>query len=490
MCILSNIDDLTSREVRRSGIFALNFLFMAFALVCAPCRAGAQAPGNVVVEAPNPSSEQQPTQLVQPLGPGQAAPPVTITLKDALDRAQKMDPTLAAANADAKSAHEDILQARNSLLPGFTATSQYLNTQGNGVTPDGRFVTNDGIHVYRDWAVLHQDLSPAGLMLTGLNRTKAAEALARAKAEIARRGLTVTVTKSYYALVVAQRKYGTMQAALDEAKKFLDISTSLERLGQAPHSDTVKSQIQYEQAEAAFDDARLAMEDARLDLAVLLFPTLNENFTVVDDLDAAQPLPMFSEVEAMASRDNPDLRVALETQRESDLDVRLAKTAFLPTLTVEADFGIEANAFALHSVQSAFPEDGKLPNLGYFLTVALNVPVWDWGTLRGKVHQAEYKQQVSRVQLSQTQRQVLSNLYSFYNEAAVARSSVDKLRQAADLATESLRLVTLRYQGGIATILDVVDAQTTLTQARNAYDDALVRYRTALASLQTVTGNF
>ncbi len=97
------------------------------------------------------ATEQPRTQLVQPLGPGQTSAPVVITLKDALEHAQKVDPSLAAAGADAKSAHEDSLQARNALLPNFAATSQYLNTQGNGATPDGRFVTNDGVHVYRDW---------------------------------------------------------------------------------------------------------------------------------------------------------------------------------------------------------------------------------------------------------------------------------------------------------------------------------------------------
>ena len=55
---------------------------------------------------------------------------------------------------------------------------------------------------------------------------------------------------------------------------------------------------------------------------------------------------------------------------------------------------------------------------------------------------------------------------------------------------ESLRLIILRYQGGSGTVLDVVDAQNTLTTASNSYDDAQVRYRMALANLQTMTGSF
>ena len=64
------------------------------------------------------------------------------------------------------------------------------------------------------------------------------------------------------------------------------------------------------------------------------------------------------------------------------------------------------------------------------------------------------------------------------------------LRQSFDLASESLRLTTLKYQGGEATVLEVVDAQNTLTDARNAFDEGEARYKVALANLQTVTGTF
>jgi outer membrane protein TolC len=94
------------------------------------------------------------------------------------------------------------------------------------------------------------------------------------------------------------------------------------------------------------------------------------------------------------------------------------------------------------------------------------------------------------VELSATQRTIMRNLQGFYQEAQTAREQVDSLRRSVDLASESLRLNGLRYQAGEATILELVDAQTTLTQARNAYDDGQVRYRLAVANLQTLTGAF
>ena len=102
--------------------------------------------------------------------------------------AHKNDVQFLAAAGDAKSAHEDRLQSRNALLPSISDSTQFLGTQGNGKTPEGRFVTNDGVHVYREWAVVHEDLTPGNYMLTGYHRAEAAEAIAKAKLEIAQRG--------------------------------------------------------------------------------------------------------------------------------------------------------------------------------------------------------------------------------------------------------------------------------------------------------------
>ena len=474
-----------SHSFATMGRFSLLALGLAVAVIFSISRAAAQD------ATPAPSGESN-VQLLQPSGPGQAAAPVTVTLQDAMERARKLDPTFLGAASDARSAREDRLQARNGMLPTITGTSQYLNTQGNRITPDGRYVTNDGIHVYRDWAIAHQDLSPGILVGTAYTRAKAAEAIANAKAEIARRGLAVTITKNYYALVVAQRKYATAQAGLDQAKHFMDITQDLEHQGQAPHSDALKAEIQYRIQKQAFDEAKFSMEDTRLGLAVILFPDFTENFTVVDDLDSAPALPPFPEIQEMAEKQNPDMRVAIETAREANLDVKAAQFAFLPTLTIDTDYGIEANCFGLHCSQSAFKvaDTGLLPSLGYFLTATLNVPVWDWGTLRSKLHQAEYKQQSAKAALSLAKRTDVSELYATYDEAIIARSGLEESRTTAELATESLRLTNLRYSGGAAPASDVVDAETALVTARNAYADAQVRYRMLLANLQTFTGSF
>jgi outer membrane protein TolC len=383
-----------------------------------------------------------------------------------------------------------MIQARAAVYPTVGARSEYLNTQGNGKLPSGRYVTNDGVHVYREWATFHQDLSPGTFAGTGVQRALALEAIARARAEIARRGLVVTVTKVYYGLVTAQRKYASAQLALEQARRVLTITQDLERGGEVAHSDVMKAQIQLNAQDQALREATLVMDLTRLDLAVLISPDFNQGFEVVDDLHLASALPAFTEIQSLAGRQNPDLQVAMENLRGASTDVTIARHAFLPTVGVDLVWGIEANQVGWHTIVAAAPQLGPLPSAGYFLTASLTLTIWDWGTRKSKLQQAVMRREQAGFELTAAQRQLLRNLAAYYEEAQTARSELDLLRQTADLAAESLRLNTQRYQAGEATVLELVDAQTTLNQSRNAYDDGLMRYRMALANLQTITGSF
>ena len=155
---------------------------------------------------------------------------------------------------------------------------------------------------------------------------------------------------------------------------------------------------------------------------------------------------------------------------------------FLPSLSIDYFYGIDANQFATRT-------DG-VRNLGYSTVASLQIPIFSWGSDRSKLKQAELRRDQSRVELSSAQRKLISHLQQFYNEAEISRSEMESLASSAELAAESMRLTTLRYQAGESTVLEVVDAQNTLTQARNAYDDGQARFRVAMANLQTLTGTF
>ena len=413
--------------------------------------------------------------------------PLTLTLQDALQRAKTVNPEFRNAVTEAGLAREDRVQRRAALLPNVNYNNSFIYTQGDNTrsnTP--AYIANNGVHEYLSQGNVHQELSLA--TYGDYRKSAAAEAQAKAKAEIAARGLVVTVVKTYYGFVIAQRNYGTQQLAAEEARNFLNISQKLEKGGEVAHSDVIKAQIQFEQRQRDLQEARLEMDKSRLELSVLVFADFNQNFTAVDDLQMPQALPSFPEAQTMAARENPDLRAALAGLQAANHERTAAWGAILPSGSIDYFYGIDATHFVTRQFD---PVSGLIiNNLGSSVVASVQIPVWSWGANRSKLKQANLRRDQARVELSATQRELLSNLRAFYQEAETSRSELESLKQSAELASESLRLTTLRYQSGESTVLEVVDAQNTLIQARTAYADGQARYRIAIATLQTVTGSF
>ena len=413
--------------------------------------------------------------------------PLVLTLQDALARARANEPLYRAAITQYGVAKQQTVQARAGLLPNINYNSEFLYTEGNG-TATGRFIASNGVHEYLNQADVHQSLSLE--TAAAFRLAHAQEALAKARSEIAARGLVVAVTQAYYGMVVAQRKYATAQRATAEAAHFADITAKLERGGEVAHSDTIKAQLQSQQQQRALQDAQLEMERSRLELAVLVFPNFNENFSTVDDLQNVAPLPTFEEVEALASKENPQLRAALAAVRAANQEVAVAWNSFLPSLSLDYFYGIDANNFAVNGFDRTVSPARSVRNLGYAATATLQIPVWNWGASRSKVKSASLQRDQAQTELSFAQRKMVADLKAFFGEAQTARSELESLQHSAELAAESLRLTNLRYQAGEATALEVVDAQNTLTLAQNALGDGQLRFRTAIATLQTLTGQF
>jgi outer membrane protein TolC len=407
--------------------------------------------------------------------------PLRLTFEDAMERARANSPQILSANLAALMAREDTVQAKAALLPNVSSFNQFIYTEASG-TPSGAFVSNDGVHVYNNQAIVHGDILDLSKR-ADYRKAQLAEAVARAKAEIAARGLVATVTESYYGMVSAMRKYANAQQSRREAEQFLDITRKQERGGEVAHSDSVKAEIEVLDRQRDTQEAQLALDKARIGLAVLVFPDFRQDFTVVDDLDTLRPLPVFSEIQGLAGEKSPDIRAALATVEQQKWEIKSSRASLLPSLSADYFFGLNANQFAINN-----PEGYR--NLASVFQAQLNIPIWTWGAARSRVKQSELRLQQAKNDLSLTYRQLLANLNSFYLEAVAANSQVASLRHSLELSAESLKLTLLRYEAGEVSVLEVVDAQTTLAEARNEYDDGMVRYRVALASLQTLTGAF
>src|SRR4051812_4738410 len=409
--------------------------------------------------------------------------PVVITLQDALQRARNLDPTYRTLLTAAGLAREDHVQARAALLPSVTENTEYLYTQGNG-TSTPRYIANNAVHEYVSQGNVHQVIS--GAQFADFNRTSVAAAAARANAEVAARGLVATVVTVYYAEVVARRKYANAQLAADETRRFFELTQKLEQGGEVAHADVIKAQLTANEAQRILREAQLEMGRSHLELAVLVFPNFNQNFSTVDDLHLSPPLPPVQEIEQQARTKNPQLYAAMQSLRAAGFEVLAAKAAYLPSLTLDYFYGIDASHFATYTNTP----DGRIRNLGYSANATLNIPIWNWGATHSKVRQSELRREQAQIELSAAQRKLLADLKTLYAEADAAKMQLDLLQQSAELAAQGVRLTNLRYQAGEATALEVVDAQNSLVQARDNYDDGEARYRLAIANLQTVTGVF
>ena len=447
----------------------------------------------VALAIPGISIAQTSVQADQQLAATPSTPQNVITLQEAIKRAQASEPNYANSLAAARVAGLDKSIARAGLLPSVRFNGQGLYVQPNGLREVGgegvvntnpKFVSADARpREYVAQGVVEESIGLGPI--AALRSANAADAIAKAELEIARRGLISAVTGLYYGVASSDRKLSIAQQAAQEAADFTKLTSQREQAREAAHADTIKAQLQQQQRDRELSDAKLNADKARLELGVLLFSDPRTPYSVsVSDTPVA--LASREDINQLASKNNAELKSALATLNASSAEVLTAQAAYLPTIGLNYTYGIDANEFAARGPLT--PEGIRTHNLGYSAAVTVNLPVWDWLATEHKIKQSEIRRDAAKIALTATQRRTIAQLDESYAEAQAARAQLASLDESVATAAESLRLTKLRYTGGEATVLEVVDAQSAYITAQNAREDGRVRYQTALAQLQTLTG--
>jgi outer membrane protein len=464
-------------NLHRKLHFGLIVLLLGSAVLAAEVCAGQQPDA----PAPQPEAVAKQKQSAVATAPTPGAPQ-RLTLQDALALARKNEPTYQSVVTAAGVAGETRAQTRDALLPSVNFNTSVLYTQSN---PNGtvRFIANNTPHEYVSQGNVHQQLDLASWET--YRGAAALAAAAKARAEVAARGLVVTVVQNYFAAAAAEKKLESASRTADAGEKFLQLTQALEKGGEVAHSDVIKADLQAQERRRQLQEAKLGLLNARLDLAVLLFRDFNDHFEIGDDLHGNVALPPQPEFEAQAAQGNPEIRAALATTQAAAHEVKAARAGYLPMISLDYFYGIDAPQYAVNGFAL---DKSKVSNLGSSAIASLNLPIWNWGATQSRVRQAELQRDQAKRELSFAQRKLLAEMRSLYSEAETALNELAGLQRSAELSEESLRLTTMRYQGGEATVLEVVDAQSTFAQASANYQDGAVRYRVALANLQTLTG--
>ena len=325
---------------------------------------------SVCAVAGQPQETSRAPQSATQEAPKEATPVSTaalrLTLQDALDRARKNSTQFQGALLDAGIAREDRSQARAALLPSVNFDAQALYTQGNGLG-GVRFIANNAVHEYVSEGHAHEAIDLASF--SNFRRLSALTAAVRARAEIASRGLVVTVVQNYFAVAAAQQKMEIAQRTADEGERFFKLTQDLERGGEVAHSDVIKAELQMQERRRQLQEAQLAGVNARLSLAVLIFPDSNDNFEVSDDLHSNVMLPPLAAVQQQAAQDNPEVRAALAAVEAAGHDAFGARAGYFPSLSLDYFYGIDAAHFATYTPTP----DGRIHNLGYSVLASVTI---------------------------------------------------------------------------------------------------------------------
>lgn len=433
----------------------------------------------IAVSAAGPSLHAQ-----APTAPGA----VRLTLADALERAQQASHRLAEVRARADGAQATVRVRQTADLPILGVTGGYTRTNHIdefGVPqPDGSFrVIYPDIpdtvrtRVFARWPIY------SGGRTGALERAAEAEArAASADLDAARADLRLEVVRAYWGLATAQETVRVLEEALASADAHLAEVRSRFDAGLVPPNEVLSSEAERSREEVQLIEARNLRESVAVDLRRLVDLPPGTAIELVDSLEAPSPPAGAAEAAVEAALSRRPERQAQRARVEGAAERQQAATAgFKPTIDL------------LGGVDYARPNTRIFPLTREWRTswdagVSISWNVWDFGRTRAEVAEAGFALAASRARLAELDTlidaDVRQRLLDLDSSLAAVRASADGVRSAA----EARRVVIERFNVGVATNTEVLDAQVALLQAELDRARALANVRLAEARLDRALG--
>jgi outer membrane protein TolC len=257
----------------------------------------------------------------------------------------------------------------------------------------------------------------------------------------------------------------------------LDYAVRREAAGTAMRADVLSAQL----AVSTARQAQIAASDTLVMNAAALGRLVGADGPVdAQPADALEPTPLpvsDAEIVSVAAATAP---AVLTTQAQASADtagLRAAKTLYIPTIAAGGGYNFGST--------SSFT-GGLRP--GWIIELTTSYPLFDGFVREQTVTLAEVAKDVSTVTALDTRRLVGASAVALLGNLHAAEHDIELTRESVRLATENLRVFRMRYNAGISTILDVLTAQTSLTQAELGLVSARYSYRSARASLEALLG--
>jgi outer membrane protein TolC len=200
------------------------------------------------------------------------------------------------------------------------------------------------------------------------------------------------------------------------------------------------------------------------------------NAARADSIPPAELPVALSAAVSEALQQGPQYRAARANERQAEALLRGRRGEYLPTVTVSGgNFTFDSRFFpTARDVQS--------------ITLTVSLPIWDLGNRQMGITQARVNRDVARAIRADLERGAARDVTEAYEAYRTARITVDLSGAAVAAATENFRVQDARYRAGATTILELLDAQISLTQAQADLVQANYSTRLALAGLEAILG--
>ena len=395
----------------------------------------------------------------------------SLTLKSALELADKQNPSIAIAKLETLEAQAALARTRSTLRPQINGVIQGVyqttNLQGVGLIFPG-FPARVG--PYRTFTMRPQATQTL-FDLSLLSQVRAARATAEQRKwneETAREGLRLAVVQLYLQWFEARSRTSAATARIAAAEALLNQVQNKESAGGASKLDVSRNQQQ------------LFAERYLLTLAERDALTLETSLKELLGLPQQQSLelapPLLTDA-GLAAEPNRAEAKSLSAQRlAEEHQLAAAKRERLPKLEGFGDFGLYGQG-----------PDQSLST--YQIGATLRFPIYTGGRLAADIRATQIRPDRTRQQQRQLDLQIDREIAESLRELASARKSLIELAAQVRAAQETLDLTRLRFESGLATSTDTTTAQSTLAEAQELEIRARYSEQLAIAKLARARGD-
>jgi outer membrane protein TolC len=406
-----------------------------------------------------------------------------ITLNDALSIAFRYNPSLRIVTDQLEKARDVVNETRAAFNPTFSASAEIIRQNeitssfaaAPGTDPvefvlqkasaaDGQVVATLPLDINKRLGFL-KDISKYQFDIQYLSLLTTSE------------DLILNVKAAYYELIRACGQQDVAQAAVDVAQTRLKNTQAMFDAGTVAKFDVTTAQTNLENLNQQLIQAQSRVRSSQAALNRVLGVDINIPTQIVEETPTVHGVPVDVPAAVQtAYAKRPEVLAQETAVRLAEKGVKLQRSAYYPTLAAQVVTGY---TFATTGLNTS--------NTSYQGSLQINIPIWNGGITRAKVEQAQQEVSIAKDTLSQVQLGVALDVRSAAISLEEAATRIASTQQTVDLAEESLRLANVRYNAGIAILVEVLNAESELTQAQYNNINAQSDYSTAQAKLQRAT---